>query len=132
MPPYHAHSWPSVAAFYRAAASQGPRFAHMAGFVARLAASPYARALHPVTSHDLLRLFAHETWDFLDDQIHVEHDGESFVVRYVASGRPHNATQSLVRSTWHRRDPDGWAALERCLDHLRWVPAVGRSDPAAG
>ena len=132
MSTYRTKSWSSVVAFYQKDAPNGARIARMAELVARIAASKYAAALHPVTSHYLLRLFAHDSWDTSDDQIQIEHDGDAFEVRYVASGRPHNAQQAPVHSTWHRRDVDGYAALERCLDHLRWVPSVSTPAPSAG
>jgi len=132
MSSYMTHTWSSVVSFYQKAAPNGVRVARMAELVARVAASPYAAALHPVTSHYMLRLFAHDTWDTSDDQIQVEHDGEAFEVRYVASGRPHNPQQAPVHSDWHRRDVDGYAALERCLDHLRWVPSVSAPASSAG
>ena len=125
-------TWPPVVAFYQESAPNGARVAHMAELVARIAASPYAAALHPVTSHYMLRLFAHDSWEPGDDQIQIEHDGEAFEVRYVASARPHKTHRAPVHSTWHRRDVDGYAALERCLDHLRWVPSVSTPASSAG
>lgn len=117
-------SLPSTARPPRAAPAS-----RMAELVARVAASPHAAALHPVTAHYVRRLFAHDTFDFSDDQIQVEHDGEAFAVRYLASGPPRNPQQAPIRSTWHRRDVDGHAALERCLDDLRWIPAVSPPAP---
>jgi hypothetical protein len=91
----------------------------MAELVQRIADSSYAVGLHPVTSHYLLRLFAHERFDPSDDQIQIEHDGEAFDVRYTAAmGRP--STTAPLTSDWHRRSSDGFAALERCLHHIRW------------
>jgi hypothetical protein len=119
MADYQTHSWPSVVAFYQAAARDGPRFAAMADLVQQIARSPYAAGLHPVTSHYMLRLFAHERFDPSDDQIQIEHDGEAFEVRYAAAmGR--SSTTAPITSDWHRRSSDGFAGLARCLHHLRW------------
>ena len=119
MADYQTHSWSSVVDFYRTAARDKPGLAAMAYLVQRIAGSPYAAGLHPVTSHYVLRLFAHERFDFTDDQIQIEHDGKAFEVHYAsAMGRP--AATAPVTSDWHRRSSDGFAALERCLHHLRW------------
>ena len=116
---FETHSWPSVVDFYRRSAAARPELSAMAALVERVAASPYAAGLHPVTSHHLLRLFATNRFDFLDDQIQIEHDGREFEVRYVASaGRP--LATAPTASRWAKRSPDGFAALERCLYHLRW------------
>jgi hypothetical protein len=121
-----------VVEFYRDAAADGPRFAAMADLVERLAASPYAAGLHPVTSHYLLQLFPNDEFDFSDDQIQVEHDGEAFDVRYVALARVHRHDRVPTKSHWKKRSPDGFAALERCLHHLRWftVEPQSQSRPA--
>src|SRR5690349_4209277 len=97
MSTYRTKTWPSVVAFYQKSAPNSARIAHMAELVARVATSPYAAALHPVTSHYMLRLFAHDSWEPGDDQIQIEHDGEAFEVRYVASARPHKTHQAPVR-----------------------------------
>lgn len=119
MAAYQTHSWPSVVAFYQAAAHEGPRFAAMAELVQRIADSSYAIGLHPVTSHYLLRLFAHERSDTRDDQIQVEHDGESFKVCYTA-GMGRSSTTAPLTSDWRGHSSDGFAVLERCLHHIRW------------
>jgi hypothetical protein len=121
MTEYQTHSWPSVVAFYRDGAREHARLVPMAALVARIAESRYASGLHPVTSHYLLRLFAREHFDFSDDQIRVDHDGEAFEVRYTSSARvrPHSLTP--ITSDWSKRSPDGFDALERCLHHLRWL-----------
>ena len=120
MADYTTHTWGSVISFYRASAATEPQAASMARLAEQLAASRFASALHPVTSHFMLRLFAHETFDFADDQIQVEHDGDEYVVNYVASGRVHSNAQAPVRSSWSKHGPDGFRAIERCLDYLRW------------
>jgi hypothetical protein len=120
MADYTTHTWESVIAFYRAYAGTDPVAAGMAHITEQLAASRFASGLHPVTSHFLLRLFAHETFDFADDQIQVAHDGDEYVVNYVASGRVHPTAQAAARSSWSKRSPDGFRAVERCLDYLQW------------
>ena len=84
-----------------------------------IAASRYAIALHPITQHQTLVLFAHAQFDPRDDQIRIEHDGQEFRVQYTAAlGLPHRATP--LESTWQTRDTNGFRALERCLAHVRW------------
>ena len=126
---YPTHSWLRVVEFYRRSAAERPGLSAMADLVERIAQSDYASGLHPVTSHYLLRLFASEHFDFWDDQIQISHDGESFEVRYVSSaGRPLSTVPA--ESRWMKRSPDGFAALMRCLHHVRWFveerPATSR------
>lgn len=120
MADYTTHSWGSVIAFYRASAATEPQADSMARIVEQLAASRFASALHPVTSHFLLRLFAHEPFDFADDQIQVEREGDEYLVSYVASGRVHPNAEAPARSSWSKRSPDGFRAIERCVDYLMW------------
>jgi hypothetical protein len=116
-----ARDWPSVVAFYQRGAVHGPAIAAMARLVEQIAASPLAAALHPSTSHYLLRLFASNPFHHMDDQIHIEHDGEAFEVRYrgAPKAQPHSVTP--ITSHWSKRGPDGMALLRRCLHHLAWV-----------
>ena len=74
-----------------------------------------------MTSHFMLRLFAHEQFDFLDDQIQITHDGDSFLVHYRSAfrARPHSVGE--ITSHWEKRTPDGLRAVERCLRYLKWI-----------
>ena len=133
MTEYQTHSWPSVVSFYQDGARAHARLTPMAALVARIAASPYAAGLHPVTSHYLLRLFARERFDFYDDQIVIDHDGEVFEVRYSSSPRVRQHSLKPITSEWSKRTHDGFDALERCLHHLRWFTEEheSRSRPAS-
>lgn len=127
MSEYQTHSWPSVVSFYQDGARGHSRLIPMAALVEQIAASRYASGLHPVTSHYHLHLFARERFDFSDDQIHIDHDGELFEVRYTSSPRvrPHSLTP--ITSDWSKRSRDGFDALERCLHHLRWFTEAQQS-----
>jgi hypothetical protein len=118
---YQTHPWSSVVDFYRSHAADVPGVDALAVLAERITRSPYAAALHPVTSHFLLRLFAHERIEFSDDQIQIEHDGKTFEVRYFSAGRVHPDALTPIKSHWSTRDADGFAALGRCLQYLRWV-----------
>jgi hypothetical protein len=120
MTEYQTHSWPSVVSFYRDGAREHPRLIPMAALVARIAESRYASGLHPVTSHYFLRLFARERFDFSDDQIGIDHDGDAFEVRYTSSPRVRPHSLEPITSDWSKRSLDGFDALERCLYHLKW------------
>ena len=112
-----ARSWPSVAAFYRRLAPDHPAGAPMAALAEALAASSYAAALHPATSHAALLLGA--TPRFADHEaLRVEYEpgvagvpGE-FVLSY--RGGP-------VAPGWSTRTPDGAAGVARFLHHQRWA-----------
>jgi hypothetical protein len=84
----------------------------MRAFVEAVAGSRYAPGLFPVQSMHTLRLFQQDHFSFDDDQIKVNLEDGEFVVRYSSGGASAPA--------WTKRAEDGFAALERCLEHLRW------------
>jgi hypothetical protein len=47
-------------------------------------------------------------------------DGADFVVRYHAGPVSRSYAVEGVESSWEKRSHDGFAALERCFEHLQW------------
>ena len=111
MPEYPAQTWSSVIERYRRLAVANPYFAPMRDLVERIAASRYASGLHPLVSMQTLRLSPRERFNLQTDEVRIDCENGEFVVRY--QGGP-------AAAIWTKRDPDGFAAFERFLEHIRW------------
>ena len=95
----------------------------MRDFVAQLAASRYADGLHPVQSMWTLRLYQRSQYDPMrDPYITIAYDPKAreFTVEYLAGPYQEPFSTRMPKSHWTKRDPSGFAALERCLHHLGW------------
>lgn len=120
MIPHEAHSWQDVACSFRDLADENAYFAPMAAVVERLARSPYAAGLFPVKSMHTVRLYQQQRYFVWDDEIRVEYDSGEFVVRYFSGGGFRHLEPRAAPGVWMKRSPDGFAAFERCLHHVRW------------
>lgn len=116
------HSWEWVVSSFRSAADENPVFAPLADLAERLAASPYAAGLFPVKSMHSLRIYQHDTYSASDDAIHIDFDFDAaeFVVQYRSLRFSNSYTTPDREKRWTKRTRDGFAAVERCLHHLRW------------
>ena len=115
-------SWESVASGFRGIADANPGFARMAHMAEQLAASPYAAGLFPVQSMHTIRLYQHDRYSASDDaiQIDIDFDTEELVVRYRAWRFSESYTLPELERSWTKRTRDGFAAVERCIQHLHW------------
>ena len=119
---YRTHDWHWAASTFRDDADEYPRFAPLAGLMERLAASPYASGLFPVRSMQTIRLYQHDRYSVTSDAIHIDFDfdAKEFVVQYRALPFSKTYTTPERERCWTKRSRDGFAAVERCLHHLRW------------
>jgi hypothetical protein len=119
---WRAHTWEMAVERYRGLAAHVPYTTPLYRVTWEIATSRYAGGLRPVTSMWTLRIYQNETYDWLDDRILIDLDEDTgkIIVRYASGphGQPHTVVP--LESRWERRDHDGFAASEQCLQHLRW------------
>ena len=125
MTEYRALTWPAAVKLFREFEQREPSLRPMRELVERLASSPYAAGLYPSQSMSSLRLHQTERFGLRDDLVSVDLEGTEFVVRYASGPVTSTRRPAPVASAWEKRSVDGFAALERCFEHLRWFSQYG-------
>jgi hypothetical protein len=100
----------------------------MSSLVDQIAASRYAFGLHPVLSMLTLQLYQNPQYDpDRDAKITIDYDSAAgeFVVQYLAGPYRVPFSTHSIESHWTKRHQDGFVALERCLQYLRWFTDDG-------